>query len=681
MTDKPSFLFDKSLIIRQIPFFSGLNFFEKRIVLDALQIVEYKKSESIYHQGTPADGFYCIITGRVQIYIQKDAFEETLEYIHRGKYFGFLSLLTGETHSVSARAVNDTVIAKISKEDFDTILKSIPRLAIELSLMLSRRLKRKDVHSKSIFESTIISVYSDEDISDDRSLYAFNLALGLKTETQKKVVLVDLGAKGSLVDQILGIDSAPFLKMDDLLIQNSDVLKKIGRFEKGIDVLRVAYSREIKSCAPYLIALLTMLVNDYHYCIISLDSHCGQDIFQVLGQSDKVHLVSSQDRFSLKKLFKEMESFGVWMDAELKKKIKLIILEKEENHGKGSGLFYEQEAALFHQPVFATLPKPKDHLFLVSDDPGDPYSKVIRRISRQLGEVLVGLALGSGSAMGLSHIGVLKVLEKEGIPIDIVVGSSIGAFIGALWCCGYTACEIEEIILKNKNKKYIFGLDDLTFPLHGLIGGKHVKRFLHRYLGDKTFYDLKRPFKVVGTDCMSMKQVVFDSGKLTDVVLASVSIPGVFVPYKIGGRYYIDGGILNPLPTNVLVESGAKKIIAVNVLPSAEDIERTYELSNREEKESAQKKHLFSKFKKFYTGKVSNLLRPNIFDVIVSSVQSIEYLLAQMSALSQSDVTLHPDMTAVSWHSFENASDLIKRGEEETLLHLKEIKDLLAQPD
>ncbi|OIO35584.1 MAG: hypothetical protein AUJ74_05760 [Candidatus Omnitrophica bacterium CG1_02_44_16] len=183
--DRPSLLFDRPLILRYIPLFNGLNFIERKIVCNSLEIVEVKRSQMIYSQGSPPDAFYCLLSGRAEIFINNDGREETLEYIHRGKYFGFISLLTGEPHSVSARAVNDTVLAKISQRDFNAILKSMPSLAIDLSQMLSRRLKRKDLHPKSIFESTIISVYSEDVDLLDSSLYALNLAIGLKRQTKK----------------------------------------------------------------------------------------------------------------------------------------------------------------------------------------------------------------------------------------------------------------------------------------------------------------------------------------------------------------------------------------------------------------------------------------------------------------------------------------------------------------
>ncbi len=677
--EKPSFLFDKSLIFGHIPFFSDLKFFEKKLVFESIEIVEVKRSELIYKQGDPPDAFYCIISGRVEVFIDTEAGKhEVLEHLHRGKYFGFISLLTGEPHSVSVRAVNDTVLAKISKDEFLAILKSIPRLAIDLSRMLSRRLKRKDLHPKSIFESTIISVFGAQKNSDDTLVYALNLVFGLATQTHKKVIFVEVSDTENPVLKRFGIELPRAFVCEDQLYSPNDVATNIVKHEDDFYALRISCSRCKEKLASAIISLLTLLVNDYHYCVIHLSANLGKDAFKILAQSDAIHVLANADAVDIKNISKLLHESNVWTDSEFKKKIKLVVLEEKNIHGTGNKLNYQQEGSLFNQPVFATLPV-CDESARFDANFSDPYNKVIRRISRQIGEVLIGLALGSGSAMGLAHIGVLKVLEKEGVPIDIVSGSSMGALVGALWCSGYSAAQVEEIILENRNKKYLFGYDDLVFPIHGLIKGKHIHRFLRRYLKDKTFCNIRRPFKVVACDVQSMRQVVFDSGLLVDAVSASISIPGVFEPYAIAGHHYMDGGILDPLPTDILIEAGAKKIISVNVLPSPDEIERTYEILNKQEMQNFSHKNLLGRLIYLSHKKTTQFLRPNIFDVIVSSVQSIEYSLAQLSSLSQSDCNLHPDMTAVSWSAFENAPEIIKRGEEEAILHLNEIKELTSR--
>jgi predicted acylesterase/phospholipase RssA len=195
-----------------------------------------------------------------------------------------------------------------------------------------------------------------------------------------------------------------------------------------------------------------------------------------------------------------------------------------------------------------------------------------------------------------------------------------------------------------------------------------------------TFKDLKCPLKIVACDAVTMKRVVFDSGRVKDAVMASLSIPGVFVPYQIGARSYIDGGILDPLPTDVLVANGAKKVIAVNVLPSADELERTYELDQEQRLKSGCGWSFFGKLRRFWRGRLHKLFSPNIFGIIVAAIQTLEYLLAQTSAASRSDVVLHPDVTAVSWSDFENIQDLIRRGEEEAERRLWELQDLIRRP-
>jgi len=676
--EQPTLLFDKALIFRHIPLFAGLNPFERRMVFDALEIVDYKSGETIYRQGDPPDAFYCIISGRVEVFVEKGGSPDTLEHIHRGKYFGFISLLTGEPHSVSARAVNDTVMARIPADKFKSILHRIPRLAIDLSQMLSRRLKRRDMHPKAIFESTIVSFFGDALTKDDTALYALNLAIGLKEQTAKKVVLVDFSGGNSLIAKVLGLGAHGAVLPKDLAYHPTKAFDFILHTQMGIDVLFTEVKAPVTTDATAFISLVTMLVNDYHFCLVHLPHDFGPQVFKILSQSDIVHLVMAPEADTLKKMSRLLDMTGLLRENSFKKKMRLVVVEEKETHGKGRKLFLSLEESVFHLPIYATLPPQDiDRPILVPDDPLAPYSRVIRRVARQMGEVLVGLALGSGSAMGLAHIGVLQVIEEEGIPIDMISGSSIGAMFGAFWAAGYSAGEIQTIVLKNNKKSYLFGFDDLMMPLRGLIRGRHIASFLKKYLGNRTFYDLKMPFRIVACDCRSMKQTVFDSGRVIDAIVASISIPGVFAPHAIGGRFYIDGGVVDPLPTDVLVEAGAKKIIAVNVLPSPEEIERTYDLLQKKRvKPDFQKQGIWRYPWFFFRHRFHEWLDPNIFGIIVSTVQSMEYLLAQVSSLSQSDVVLHPDMTGISWSCFEHAEELICRGRQEARRCLSQIQSL-----
>jgi len=670
------FMIDKSVIIRQLPLFGDLNFFERRLVLDAIELLQIKRGQLIYRQGDPADAFYAIVSGRVETLVEQDGAASLLEILYRGKHFGFISQLTGEPHSVTARAATDVLLVRIERERFQQLLKGIPRLSLELNRALSRRLKRKDLHPKSVFESTICAVYGAQDVHP-ASLYLLSLGAGLLDQTRKKVICVDAGGADSCVPGLLGLDAHKGLEVRSNFVPLDEIQKHIVRRDDGPDILRLVLKGGGSNEAEFIISVLTMLINDYHYCLVLVPPTLEEGAARVLTQADIVHLLSSTRQEKLRAMTRQMDVWGLWQDNEFKRRTKLILLEEKFVHGQGDELLSLPPEVIFHQPVYATLPHVEEQDYGVLDRSyKQVYAKVVRRVARHIGEVQVGLALGSGSAMGISHIGVLKVLEEEGVEVDFVSGSSIGALIGALWCCGYSACEVEKIILENRSRKYLFGWDDLAFPLRGLLKGRHVYRFLDKYLGDMTFHDIKRPFKVVACDALGMKSVVFDSGRLKDAVMASVAIPGVFEPFRIADHYYIDGGVLNPLPTDVCLDSGARKVIAVNVLPSADDFERSYEINRKRRYKSFSHVRAFAAWQRFVRLRIVGFFEPNIFDVIVSTVQSMEYLLAQANALSQSDVTLHPDVTSVSWADFKHIEDLVRRGEEEARRHLWEIKEL-----
>jgi len=291
---------------------------------------------------------------------------------------------------------------------------------------------------------------------------------------------------------------------------------------------------------------------------------------------------------------------------------------------------------------------------------------------------VIGLALGSGAAFGLAHIGVLHVLEREKIPIDIVSGTSIGALIAVMWSIGLGAGEIENISEKLKIKLNIMRLLDFTFPISGILAGKRLKRFLRGILGDRTFDDLKIPVKIIVYDLANREAITIDKGRLLDAVYKSVAVPGIFQPIMEEGRMIVDGGILDPVPVDVLFKSGAKKVIAVNVLPGPKNIcERNMALRElaKEEKNVLRQGSLDEKICIYLTRFFRKIFTPNIFDVIMTSMQAMEYSIAEISCC-KADVNLHPVLSDATSTDFYLVKQFVKTGEEETLRHIDKIRAL-----
>ncbi|GAI40102.1 unnamed protein product, partial [marine sediment metagenome] len=179
----------------------------------------------------------------------------------------------------------------------------------------------------------------------------------------------------------------------------------------------------------------------------------------------------------------------------------------------------------------------------------------------------IGLALSGGGARGLAHIGVLEVLQKEGIPIDMIAGTSAGALIGAIYARGKDANLIKNKVL-GLDWKRLASLVDLALPRSGFIGGKKVTNLLREFIGgDIKFGDLKIPLTCVATDIITGEEVAIKEGSVLQAVRASISIPALFTVVKWKGRYLVDGGLVNPVPVSVLKEMGADFIIAVNAIP------------------------------------------------------------------------------------------------------------------
>jgi NTE family protein len=184
----------------------------------------------------------------------------------------------------------------------------------------------------------------------------------------------------------------------------------------------------------------------------------------------------------------------------------------------------------------------------------------------QMKKRTMGLALGSGAVRGYAIIPIIKRLEKEGFKIAAISGSSIGALIGTYYALHGEIDSFFEHI-KNISRKDYLKLIDPNNPKISLFKGKKIKKFLsENYFGNKTFNDLKIPLYICATDFIGKKSVYISKGKLIDAVMASISIPGLVPPYQMEKKYFVDGGVLDPVPIKPLLKRGLKKILGISLV-------------------------------------------------------------------------------------------------------------------
>ncbi len=258
----------------------------------------------------------------------------------------------------------------------------------------------------------------------------------------------------------------------------------------------------------------------------------------------------------------------------------------------------------------------------------------------------IGLALGSGGSKGLAHIGVIKVLEENNIPIDFIAGSSIGAMVGGFYATTKDVGQMEKIAL-GTDLRLVLSLLDPSLR-QGLLGGGKVKNFIEKHTKGMNFKDLKIPLSVVATDLKNGDAVVINEGEVASAIRASISLPLAFKPIKLENKLLADGGMSLPVPVEVVRKMGAELVIAVNLYADYSANE-------------GPKKNKYG----FY--KIAN--------------NSIELLLHHLAHwnIKDADVVINPQVGKTTWDSFLKGKDTILAGEKAAKIVLPQLKELISK--
>lgn len=253
----------------------------------------------------------------------------------------------------------------------------------------------------------------------------------------------------------------------------------------------------------------------------------------------------------------------------------------------------------------------------------------------------IGLALGGGSAKGLAHIGVIRTLEKNNIPIDFIAGTSIGAMVGGFYAAGLDTEKIEKIAEEIDEQKIFSFLDP---NLKGsLIKGEKIEKFIESHIDGKKFKDCRIPFSAIATDFKKGEAVVLNEGKMTTAIRASISIPLVFKPVEIGGKTLVDGGLSVPVPAEIVKNMGADLVIAVNLSKYYRDDDQA----------------------------------SGWYNTADDSIDILNHHLAFFCA-KEADIVIEMDLD-MNWYDFTKVQDRILAGEKATQKILPQLKNLIRE--
>lgn len=251
----------------------------------------------------------------------------------------------------------------------------------------------------------------------------------------------------------------------------------------------------------------------------------------------------------------------------------------------------------------------------------------------------IGIALGGGAARGFAHVGVLKMLESQGIVPDVVVGTSAGSVVGALYAAGHGGFELQEMTFDLDRAAFA----DWQFFGRGLLRGEALQKFINEKVGNRPIESLDKPFAAVAAKLRTGEGVLFTRGDVGQAVRASSAIPGIFVSPVINGEEYVDGGTVSPVPVNYAKRMGAEIVIAVDISQPVAEVPSNSSLAS--------------------------VLKA--FDIMGNALKATE--------LPAADVIIAPNVKGLATTSFETKQRAILEGERAALAAVPKLRELIAQ--
>ena len=288
----------------------------------------------------------------------------------------------------------------------------------------------------------------------------------------------------------------------------------------------------------------------------------------------------------------------------------------------------------------------------------------------------IGLALSYGAARGLAHIGVIQVFEEEGIPISVIAGSSMGAYVGTLWASGVNGQGLQELAAEIKDRRALLRLVDFVMPpTTGFVHGRKLRQHVARTLGEKTIEELQREVLVVATNLDSVGGEILRNVPAATAVHASCAIPGICAPVVIDGKRFIDGGAAEPLPVRLLRQHAkVDYVIAVNVMPTREDVDRCRVVSFPAA--PVPPKSLWTKIKRALSRSINLFEHGNVLDTFKRCLTAAQMQLVA-DECSAADVVIHPFLCESKWYDFENFDLYIQAGRQAAKAALPSIRELM----
>jgi NTE family protein len=636
-------------LLARVPLFSCFTAQELEALAAQLVPVSYNKGDIVCTEGEEGNTFFVIASGELEVW-GGGARQQVINRLGPGEVVGEMSLITGSRRAATVTAARAATLLALSKPHFDRFFLRNAKALEYFSKILCQRLATLARGEAVTKATTIISVTGTPGLKG-KTLVAATLAGLLKDFSKREVLLVGFrsGGDGSRTARLplSGVAEASSERIrEQLKTRKSDATSITLRIEPN-DPARVVSAN--------LNALVAKVGDRFPLMVLDLGAECeallraGEDMADTVvkvvehfdpgtarldgSRTRSFHVVNLYNKSSRPVPINHCEPFVIPEDSKLR------------NLDGASQARY-----LRHNPRALAAPS-------------------LHRLARKILGVSVGIALGGGAAFGVAHLGVFKVLEDNGIPIDLVAGCSMGSIVGIGYAAGIRAAEMIAIANRIGTKWTTLSALDISLTAPGFLTGNRLIKIFGPLAGPiQTFDQLQIPCRTVATDIETGERVLIGSGRLDAAFRASCSVPMIWSPVKHDGRVLVDGGVVDPVPAEVVNDMGADVCIAVNAVPPLKKGVDT--ILSRLSK-------LIKKADPFaYLSGNQGL--PNMFDIIMNSIQTLQYELGNFKAIA-ADVRINMDLADFTWIEFYRAKELIKRGAEATERALPDIKRILAE--
>lgn len=536
-----------------------------RKIIDSGEWVSLKSNSKLFKAGDPSDSMLFLVRGFLKVFIGDDDNLKEVGEIKEGEVIGEMGLLSDEPRSASIYSTRESILFKIPKDNFDNLMRNNPSVLFALSKQIILRFKKNQ----------------NVNTSNENTLF---LTL-LFTSKDRNDPIVNHGI-GKYLDSALGrYDSSYFLSKE--IVEKELSVKDIN-IELGLDGKLFPLDNFVNRIAK-----------NHKYIILETEVENTPWTTWCIKLSDKfLFLVNPAKGIQNDSIINAMNEIQVRTPNHLLVDRQLIVCHKDKsNFPEGTIEFIE---AL----------KPVSNHYHISIDNENDFARIARALSNKS----VGVAFGGGGARGLAHIGAYEALLDNGIPVDVVCGTSAGSMMAGIVASGFGIDENKKIWAQF-GQDMIRSWTDYNLPYSSIWKDDKLISAFSRFFGDRNIEDLWLPMFSCAVNITSAKLKVFNQGKLWKAVRSSSSLPGGFTPVIEDKSLYVDGGLINNMPGDILKKTFKSKLISINVSPEKELVPNFDSFPNQTKMVL---KKLFSKKK--FNNQFEQLNIPTLSSILVRSI-------------------------------------------------------------